>query len=201
MTDFDRLSDEKLIDACKSGEQLAWEALVSRYERLVYTVPARYGLTPSEVEDVFQTVWMSLIKNLNKIRDPERISAWLVTTARRECWERRRGADFERTFNTDLDTLLEDDHGDELSPEQVVVRYREHLVLRQAFDRLGVRCRRLLWLLYYEASIPSYNDIAERLKMPIGSIGPMRARCLKKLGDLLNDLTGEDVSETDDNPL
>jgi RNA polymerase sigma factor (sigma-70 family) len=192
MTEYSELPDEELVFACRSGDDSDWDVLVERYERLVYTIPSRYGLTPTEIDDVFQSVWLSLLKNLDKLREPDRVSAWLVTTARRECWERRRGADYERTVTTDFDTLLLDREGNELPPEEVVVTYRQYQTLQQGMENLGDRCRRLLQLLYYDTSVPSYADVAETLDMPIGSIGPMRARCLKKLRGILNGLNGDD---------
>jgi RNA polymerase sigma factor (sigma-70 family) len=185
MTDFNEASDEELIGACRKGDGLAWDALVERYQRLVYTIPARYGLTPAEIDDVFQSTWLSLLRNLKTLREPDRVSAWLVTTARRECWERRRGSDYERTVSTDLDSVLQDTESEELSPEEIVVQFREHQVLQEAIGRLGQRCQDLLGMLYFDASSPSYADVAEKLDTPIGSIGPMRARCLKKLRGLL----------------
>jgi RNA polymerase sigma factor (sigma-70 family) len=185
MTDFSQSSDEELIAACCTGDGLAWDALVERYQRLVYTIPARYGLTPAEIDDVFQSTWLSLLRNLKTLREPDRVSAWLVTTARRECWERRRGSDYERTVSTDLDSVLQDRSSDELSPEDLVSQFREHQLLQEAISRLGQRCQDLLRMLYFDASIPSYADVAEKLNTPIGSIGPMRARCLKKLRGLL----------------
>lgn len=192
MTEYSELPDEELVVACRTGDDNAWDTLVERYERLVYTIPARYGLTPSEIDDVFQSVWLSLLKNLEKLREPDRVSAWLVTTARRECWERRRGADYERTVTTDLDTLLMDREGNELPPEEVVATYGQYQSLQQGMENLGDRCRRLLQLLYYDTRVPSYADVAEILDMPIGSIGPMRARCLKKLRGILNGLGDDD---------
>lgn len=185
MTDYDQLSDEQLIAACLSDDSTAWSTLISRYERLVYTIPVRYGLTQGEIEDVFQSVWLSLLKNISSLRQPDRVAAWLVTTARRECWERRRGADYERTVSSSLDSLMLDKEGEELGPEEVVGTFRRHEALREGLERLDRRCRALLWHLYYDSTIPSYADIADELDMPIGSIGPMRARCLKKLRGLL----------------
>jgi len=188
MTDYGQFSDEQLIAACRDGEDSAWDALIHRYERLVYTIPSRYGLTSTEIEDVFQSVWLSLVRNLDNLREPDRVSAWLVTTARRECWERRRGADYERTVSTNLDLILAETENEDASPEELVVAYREHQNLRLAIKRLEERCRYLLNLLYYEASAPSYAEVAERLRIPIGSIGPMRARCLKKLRAIITRL-------------
>ncbi|MGD2077588.1 MAG: sigma-70 family RNA polymerase sigma factor [Chloroflexota bacterium] len=185
MTDFSQSSDEELISACRSGDDFAWDALVERYQRLVYTIPSRYGLTPAEIDDVFQSTWLSLLRNLETLREPDRVSAWLVTTARRECWERRRGSDYERSVSTDLDTVLRDKETDELTPEEIVGQFRDYQVLQDAIGRLGQRCQNLLRMLYFDASAPTYADVAENLDTPIGSIGPMRARCLKKLRGLL----------------
>lgn len=185
MTDFNEASDVELITACRTGDGLAWDALVERYQRLVYTIPARYGLTPAEIDDVFQSTWLSLLRNLKTLREPDRVSAWLVTTARRECWERRRGSDYERSVSTDLDSVLLDKETDGLTPEEMVAQFREHEALKEAIKRLGQRCQELLRMLYFDASGHSYADVAEALNTPIGSIGPMRARCLKKLRGLL----------------
>jgi RNA polymerase sigma factor (sigma-70 family) len=187
VNDFKQLSDADLISACKDGEEEAWDALVGRYERLVYTIPYRYGLTPTEVSDVFQSVWLALLRNLTNLRQPDRIAAWLVTTARRECWERRRGTNYKKVITTDLDSQIIKAKSDEPSPDELVSTFERHETLRQAMDHLDPRCRRLIHLLYFDPSIPTYADVAEMLSMPIGSIGPMRARCLKKLRKILVD--------------
>ena len=84
-----------------------------------------------------------------------------------------------------MDLVLQDKEDDELSPEDVVTQFREHETLQAAIKRLGERCQDLLWMLYFDSSLPSYAEVAEKLNTPIGSIGPMRARCLKKLRGLL----------------
>ena len=181
MTDYSQFSDKRLIEACRSGDQEAWEALITRYERLVYTVPSRYGLTQAEISDVFQSVWLALLRNLETIRQPDRVSAWLVTTARRECWERRRGVDYERTVSTDTEQLISDRSAEDPTPEEVVADFENHQNLREAVDQLDERCQKLLWHLYYDSEQPSYKDVADILEIPIGSIGPLRVRCLRKL--------------------
>jgi RNA polymerase sigma factor (sigma-70 family) len=189
VTDYRQLSDSDLIAACRDGEEAAWDALVARYERLVYTIPSRYGLTPAEINDVFQSVWLALLKNLENLRQPDRIAAWLVTTTRRECWERRRGVNYEKVITSDLDDQIVRAKSEEPSPDEIVATYEKHEALRRAMDKMDSRCRRLLRLLYFDPSIPSYADVASKLNMPIGSIGPLRARCLKKLRKILVDST------------
>jgi RNA polymerase sigma factor (sigma-70 family) len=82
----------------------------------------------------------------------------------------------------------------ERPPDEVVERFRRHSTVREALAQLDQRCRKLLELLYFDADSPSYGDISDVLGMPIGSIGPIRARCLKKLSKLLADLAGEDFA-------
>lgn len=187
MRNYESWSDARLIEACRGKDAGAWEALVSRYERLVYTIPIRYGLSGTEADDVFQSVWVALLDHLPKLRQPERVSAWLVTTARRECWDRRRGAAYERTRTVASDEMPEPDARwvEDLSPEEIVMRYEEHRTLQSALQQLEERCRRLLHYLYDDRAQPTYAEIAVRLKMAVGSIGPTRARCLEKLRDLL----------------
>ena len=185
MADYTCLSDEELVAACRAGKEAAWDALVGRYERLVYTVPSRFGLTPAEVEDVFQTVWLLLLKNLPTLRQPDRLAAWLVTTARRECWERRRGADFHRLSFVAPGSLPADSWVEEQTAEEIAADYEEHRALNDALAQLDEPCRRLLHSLYSDANDLSYAEIAAHLRMPIGSIGPTRARCLKKLKEIM----------------
>ena len=183
MSKYESLSDGQLISACRQGDGAAWDVLVGRYERLVYTIPRRYGLTQDEVDDVFQSVWLLLLQHLHALHQPERVSAWLVTTARRECWKRRRGATYHRECAMKQGHLSQ--HGRVEGPEELLLRYEQQLAVRRAMQKLGDRCRRLLHSLYYDTPKPSYADIATTLNIAVGSIGAIRARCLKKLSQKL----------------
>ncbi|MCB8953050.1 MAG: sigma-70 family RNA polymerase sigma factor [Ardenticatenales bacterium] len=187
MASLEYLPDEKLIAACQAGENDAWHTLVQRYSRLVYTIPARYGLTRTEIDDVYQTVWMNLLKHLPHLNRPDRVAAWLVTTARRECWERRRRADYTHTVSVDPTEIAAESWVELMSTEEIVNRYEQHQAMRNALEQLGKFCRHLLQLLYYDPQKPAYTDIATTLNIPIGSIGPKRARCLQKLRQLMLD--------------
>src|SRR5687768_2855396 len=79
-------TDEQLLLACRRGEEAAWEALVRRYQRLVYAVPRRAGLDEDDAAEVFQEVFTTLLENIAGIEQPSRLHAWLVTTARRKTW-------------------------------------------------------------------------------------------------------------------
>ncbi len=181
--------DAELIGACRRGDARAWERLVQRFERLIYTVPRRAGLTADDAADVFQTVFMRLHQHLDALQQPERVQAWLVTTARRETLhllhERRRSS-VERVAGGDGAADGETDAGAELPdpaplPETLLEELQQRHRARRALEALGEPCRGLLGLLYGADDAPPYAEIAARLGMPVGSIGPTRARCLGKL--------------------
>lgn len=175
-------SDETLVLACRRGDAAAWDALVERYQRLIYAVPRRAGLDESLASDVFQNVFGKLVEKLHEIEQPDRIQAWLVTTARRETWHTIRRAK--------VGIVLEGEAGEEatehlpdgtLPPDDVMVLLEEQHTVRAALARLDERCRTLLTLLFYRPHTPSYADIAAQLGTSEGSVGPTRARCLQKL--------------------
>jgi RNA polymerase sigma factor (sigma-70 family) len=167
-------SDHELIAACLSGESWGWDALVDRYSRLVYTVALRAGLTPADAEDVFQTVFIRLLENLQRLREPQAIAAWLITTAKRASWNLLRKEQREPAI---AEWLLR------TQPEETL--WADQTMVHDALEQVGERCKELLWLLYYDKDAPSYEAISQRLKMPLGSIGPTRARCLDKLREIL----------------
>src|SRR6185369_17971886 len=80
------LSDEALVLACRRGDETAWEALIERFQRLIYSIPRRAGLDEDAAADVFQNIFANLVERLDRIEQPDRIHAWLVTTAKRETW-------------------------------------------------------------------------------------------------------------------
>jgi RNA polymerase sigma factor (sigma-70 family) len=179
-------SPAALVQRCLQGDATAWHQLVERYARLVHSVPARYGLTTAEIEDVGQEVFLVLAQNLHTIDDPDRLPAWLVTTARRLCWrmvQRRR-----------REQPLEDEpeHGDEFqsrpelvsplpTPEEALDGWNQQVVLQAAVARLSERCRKLIEMIFLDTREPSYDEISTLLHIPKGSIGPTRNRCLGQL--------------------
>ena len=176
----DRRGDPTLIARCLRGDQRAWEVLVDRYSRLVYSIPRRYGLCDADAEEVHQQTFLALFRNLDKLRQLDRLSSWLITTAHRACWRVGRRQDM---------TALNDVIIDVGQPETVDHdRWERQHTVRLALDRLGGRCRDLLLAMFGSSGPPSYPAIAESLNMPVGSIGPTRARCFQKLTPILLDL-------------
>lgn len=179
-------SDEALIAACRQGDPGAWEQLVMRYKQLVFAVPLRAGLDRELAADVFQHVFATLVERLHHIEHPDRIRAWLVTTARRESLRLRRS---DRGGHSSLDAVpwegeLQQPAKDPL-PDDVVLHLEEQHLVRATLVAMGGRCRQLLTLLFYRLEPAPYAEIARLLNVPEGSIGPTRARCLQKLLSML----------------
>lgn len=181
--------DGWLVAACLSGDYAAWEALINRYQRLIYSIPLKARLSQDDAADIFQSVCLKFYENLSTIRDREKISSWLITTASRECWRlsarnRRERPAAGSTDEDGEDLLKEIPASGPLHDEQREMIETQHQV-RQSVDALPERCRDLITMLFYQKDELTYLDIARRLKMPVPSIGPTRARCLEKLKKLL----------------
>jgi RNA polymerase sigma factor (sigma-70 family) len=185
------LDDRALVEACLGGDEDAWQSLVLRYQRLIYSIPIRAGFSPVDAADIFQSACLKLFQKLTTLRKQEKISSWLMTTTTRECWrvvEKRRretqpsiyDEDYERDIVNQLATA------EPLADQQRIAFERQQAV-REAVDELSERCRSLITLLFYSKDEPSYADIARIMKLPLNSVGPTRARCLQKLKRILED--------------
>ncbi len=188
---LDELTDAELVAQCRAGRQAAWSTLVRRFQRLVYTVPRRAGLSDEQAADVFQVSFSRLFEHLDRIDDASRVRAWLVTTAKRETLrlieESRRIVDLAPTAGEDgdLDDPLERFADPAPLPEALLAELQEQDRVRCALERLEPRHRQLLELLFLQDEPPPYAEIAARLGIAEGSIGPTRARALEKLRTLL----------------
>jgi RNA polymerase sigma factor (sigma-70 family) len=165
---------DHLVSAAKTGDAEAWSALVDRYTARLRCVARGHRLPAHDVEDVVQTTWLRLLEHIDRVREPHAVGAWLETTARRESLRIVRSG--RREELTDVEPV------EAVAPvdEQRLASTERRAALATAVDRLPCRDRALLGLLVAEPA-PSYADISDRLDMPIGSIGPTRARCLERL--------------------
>ncbi|MBP8291753.1 MAG: sigma-70 family RNA polymerase sigma factor [Caldilineaceae bacterium] len=187
----DERNDGALLVACRRGDATAWESLVNRYQRLIYAIPRRAGLDDDQCADVFQRTFALLVEHLDRIDQPDRVRAWLVTTARREAQRTRQRAARTQPFPTAED---EEATGAETAlpdpaplPDAAILQLEEQHLVRTALAQLDERCRQLLTLLFYRAEPATYDEITTTVGMAAGSIGPTRARCLQKLGRLLKE--------------
>ena len=189
------LSDEALVAGCRGGDEAAWEIVIERYQRLIYAIARRAGLDEQASAEVFQQTFTLLVQNLERITQPSQLQAWLVTTARRETLRTlRRERSFIAVFGShasegaDASRVMEHIPDDALLPDDALVKLEEQHRVRAAVAQLDERCRELITLLFYRQEHGQYAEIAAQLGVPEGSIGPTRARCLKKLLRALNNL-------------
>jgi RNA polymerase sigma factor (sigma-70 family) len=167
-----------LMTRARNGDKQAWDALVERYAPLIWSICRRHRLGGADADDVGQSVWLHLVDQLDRIRDPAALPAWLVTTTRRECGRilRARGR-HAAGHALDLETMPDDQAE---MPVQELIMAERHAALREAFLHLPACCQQLIALLLEDPSL-SYVEISARLGIPVGSIGPNRGRCLEKL--------------------
>jgi RNA polymerase sigma factor (sigma-70 family) len=178
-----------LVRSAAEGDRAAWTALVRRFSGLVWSVARGCGLSAADAEEVHQTTWLRLTEHLSRLREPERLGAWLATTARHESLRLVRiGA---RLITTD-DLVVLDPGTEDGSPEQALLdaeaaaaRKRQAGRLWAAFQHLPDRCRELLSMLVIASPPLSYAEVSATLGIAVGSIGPIRARCLRQLRSML----------------
>lgn len=175
-------SNAALLDGCRQGDQLAWSALVRRYERLVYAIPLREGVDADVAGDIAQETFAELLRSINSIRDPERLGYWLSTVCRRAVWKRR-GTTASLTLELTDETVGSiDDFSDDLT---------RALEVYDAIQELGEPCRSLIVGLFFDPGQPDYATIAVQLGRPPGSIGPLRGRCLARLRTMLVEVSAD----------
>lgn len=168
-------SNASLLQRCVDGDQTAWSTLISRYESLVYSIPIREGLDRDAAADIAQYTFTELMRCLQAIREPERLSHWLVVVCRREVW--RRKAKTQPTLELREERL-------ESIPD-FAESYASAAALHDTIQALGEPCRSLILGLFYDPEEPDYAAMAIQLGRPVGSIGPMRGRCLDQLRKIL----------------
>jgi RNA polymerase sigma factor (sigma-70 family) len=169
----------ELVTRARNGDNQAWDVIVERYAPLIWSICRRHRLGDADAQDVGQRVWLQLVDQLDRLRDPAALPGWLATTSRRECGRMLRASRGPGTAGYGLDAGTLPDDRAEMAEQELLVAER-HAALREALDHLPPNCQRLVALLIEDPPVP-YAVISARLGIPVGSIGPNRARCLDKL--------------------
>ena len=167
-----------LVDRASGSDQSVWDEIVERYSPLVWSICARFQLSNYDSEDVAQNVWLLLVEQLGKLREPAALPGWLATTTHRECLRvvmaarksEQRGSKLYDALQFVDDTVID---------EEILLAER-NAALRTALAELPLPCRKLLAMLVSDPP-HSYAEISATLDIPVGSIGPQRARCLERL--------------------
>lgn len=168
-----------LVRRAIDGDEAAWATIVDRYSTLLWSVSRRFSLSQADADDVAQAVWLKVLEHLPDLREPAALPGWLATTTRRECLRHTQKAQGRKSHEGPLneEILAQPVAAD---PDDWLLRVERLDALRAAFTALGEKCRRLLSVLLRDPA-PAYAEISLELDMPIGSIGPVRARCLETL--------------------
>ena len=177
--------DERLVQDCINGDEQAWNRLIDKYKRLIYSIPVKYGFSPDDAADVFQSVCVELFTNLSKLRKIESLRSWMITVATHKCfhWKKQQPQDVE------LDAM-EQEVAEEIAPAPPVVlqEVQQEQMVRDAIALLPERCSKMVHMLFFEQPPVPYNKVAQRLGLAIGSIGFIRGRCLARLQKILVEL-------------
>ena len=181
-------SDAELVRLCRAGDQAAWNELVGRYQRLIYAIPRRAGLSDEQAADVFQEVFLTLLQKIDDIEQPDRIRAWMVTTAKFKTWSIVRGEKGFYSPETDEEMEAEMANLRDNSPlaDDMLIELEEQHLIRSALKRLEERCRQIISMIYLRDPAASYVEVAKAIGVGETSISPLRSRCLKKLEKILS---------------
>ena len=168
-----------LVARARSGDRQAWDALVERYAPLIWSICRKHRLGQADADDVGQSVWLRLLDQLDRVREPAALPGWLSTTTRRECLRVLSAAQGPHAtiYALDVESLPDQRAG---TADQELLAAERHAALRAAFTQLPPNGQQLLALLTADPPTP-YADISAQLGIPVGSIGPTRSRYLDKI--------------------
>lgn len=186
-----KASDVDLVSACLKGNSESWSALIARYQGVIFSVALKRGLSRSDAEDVFQNVCLKLYEHLDELRDIQRLSAWLISVTSRECAQIYRRESARPLSETEIEGDDREPYASihaspGLTPEEEILAIERRQLIKETMGDLSNECRMLLTMLYNRETEMSYAEIAEKLSIPLGSIGPRRARCLARLRVLMD---------------
>jgi RNA polymerase sigma factor (sigma-70 family) len=170
-----KLSDADLVAKCVEGKEAAWEELLRRHGRLIFSTARRMGLSAMDAEDIFQNVCILLLENLHTLKEGTRLTGWLLIVTRRETlrWLKR-----QRPHEPFPEI---EPASDAPVPEQALLLLTDRHLIDIGIAKLSERCQKLLVSLYLLETTPDYETVAQEHGWPVGSVGPNRARCLEKL--------------------
>lgn len=173
------IEDEWLVQGCLQGEARAWEQLIDKYKRLIYSIPIKYGATPDDAADVFQAVCIEVLNSLPHLKNAQSLRSWLITVTIRQSYRWKK----KQANHVELDAM-EPDAAEVIASTtyaDTLALLEQEQIVREVVSQLTPRHRELVRLLFFEQPALPYAEVAQRLGLATGSIGFIRGRCLEKL--------------------
>ena len=177
--DTERSEDEWLVQGCIRGDQQAWEELIDKYKRLIYSIPIKYGASSADAADVFQAVCIEVLNSLPQLKNVQSLRSWLITVTIRQAYRWKR----KQTNHVELDAM-EPEIAAGLAwipPVETLEQLEQEQIVRDVVAKLAPRHRELVQLLFFQQPPLPYAEVARRMGLATGSIGFIRGRCLDKL--------------------
>jgi RNA polymerase sigma factor (sigma-70 family) len=171
--------DEWLVQGCLQGNPQAWEALIDKYKRLIYSIPIKYGASPEDAADVFQAVCIEVLNSLPQLKSAHSLRSWLITVTIRQSYRWKK----KQANHIELDAMEPDvaESIASISHPDTFAQLEQEQIVRDVVSQLSPRHRELVRLLFFEQPALPYAEVAQRLGLATGSIGFIRGRCLDKL--------------------
>jgi len=170
--------DEDLVRECIDGSDDAWSFLVDKYRNLIFSIPLKYGMSVDEAGEILQEVFLKLLSELPRLREPRALPAWLMRVTAHECchWKKKQ----RRVFSMQVEAGVEFTAAPEVD-NTILEEVRREQILRETIADQAPRCRRLIEMLFFSSPVVPYERVAELLGVAKGSIGFIRMRCLERL--------------------
>ncbi|MFL6449892.1 MAG: RNA polymerase sigma factor [Bryobacteraceae bacterium] len=174
--------DEVLVRECLKGNKAAWSALIDKYRSLVFSIPMKRGFSREDANEIFQSVWLTLLNEISNLREPRALAAWLIRATSHQCLGLIRK---QRPFVEELGEDEQSEDPDRL-PDVLLQELEREQLLREVIREQSPDCQRLIKLLFFEDPPIPYVEAARHLGLATGSIGATRGRCLEKLRQALD---------------
>ena len=180
-------SDDRLVAACRKGDQQAWSALIDKYKNLIFSIPIKLGLY-DDAADIFQAVCLDLLTDLPRLREPRALPKWLMQTCYHKCLQVRRRTEKHVQLIEEENKEQPNTSGSSTPPADMLLQLEKEQAVRNALSELSPRCERMVRMLFFETPPRPYEEIAKELGIATGSIGFIRGRCLGKLKQQLENM-------------
>ena len=185
--------DYLLVQRANSGDQKAYAELMDRYRDAIYYMLLRMVNNASDAEDLTIEAFGKAFKNIQQYAPNYAFSTWLFKIATNNCIDfiRKKKANHVSLDHTDdeHDKASIDVQAPEMDPEETMINEQKIKLMRSIVDKLKPRYRKLIELRYFKEL--SYEEIAEELELPIGTVKAQLFRARELLYNILKSVTAK----------